>query len=58
MLHPLNIRKGTRIGQRHVDLARKLHAAGMLSDGELEAVLDRGRLTVGEVPDHAPAEGC
>lgn len=56
MPHSLNIRKGAKIGQRQVDLARKLHAAGMLSAGELEAVIERGRATVGKVPD-APADG-
>jgi hypothetical protein len=56
MPHSLNVRKGSKVGQRQLDLARKLHAAGMLSRGDLEAVLERGRATVGEVPD-APAGG-
>lgn len=52
----LNVSKGAKIGARQTDLARKLHAAGLLSGADLEVVLERGRMTVGEVPD-APAAG-
>jgi len=56
MPHSLNIRKGAKVGARQTSLARKLNAAGLLSGADLEAVLERGRMTIGEVPD-APADG-
>jgi hypothetical protein len=41
MPHSLNIRKGAKIGQRQIDLARKLHAAGLLSAMDSERVVAR-----------------
>jgi hypothetical protein len=41
MPHSLNLRKGAKIGQRQIDLARKLHAAGLLSAMDLERVVAR-----------------
>jgi hypothetical protein len=41
MPHSLNIRKGAKVGQRQVDLANKLHAAGLLSELELQRVIAR-----------------
>jgi hypothetical protein len=41
MPHSLNIRKGAKIGLRQIDLARKLHAAGLLSAMDLERVVAR-----------------
>jgi hypothetical protein len=32
MPNSLNLRKGSKIGQRQIDLANKLHAAGILSE--------------------------
>ena len=37
----LNFRKGAKIGQRQIDLANKLHAAGLLSDMERQRVISR-----------------
>jgi hypothetical protein len=41
MPHSLNIRKGAKIGQRQVDLANKLQAAGLLGPEERTAILAR-----------------
>jgi hypothetical protein len=41
MPHSLNLRKGAKIGQRQIDLARKLHAAGLLSAMDSERVVAR-----------------
>lgn len=41
MPHSLNLRKGAKIGQRQIDLANKLHAAGLLSAMDLERVVAR-----------------
>jgi hypothetical protein len=41
MPHSLNIRKGAKIGQRQIDLANKLHAAGLLSDMDRRRVIAR-----------------
>jgi hypothetical protein len=47
MPHSLNIRKGAKIGQRQLDLANKLRAAGLLSEGDYLAVA--GRVTRGYI---------
>lgn len=39
MPHSLNIRKGAKIGQRQVDLANKLQAAGLLTPEEYAAIV-------------------
>jgi hypothetical protein len=49
MPHSLNIRKGAKIGQRQVDLANKLRAAGLLSEGDYLAVA--GRVTQGYIEE-------
>ena len=41
MPHSLNIRKGAKIGQRQLDLAKKLRDAGLLSETEYSAVVAR-----------------
>jgi hypothetical protein len=41
MPHSLNLRKGAKIGQRQIDLANKLHKAGLLSAMDLERVVAR-----------------
>jgi hypothetical protein len=41
MPHSLNIRKGAKIGLRQIDLANKLHAAGLLSDMDRQRVISR-----------------
>ena len=41
MPHSLNIRKGAKIGQRQIDLANKLRAAGLLSDMDRQRVISR-----------------
>jgi hypothetical protein len=41
MPHSLNIRKGAKIGQRQIDLANKLLAAGLLSEMDHARVLAR-----------------
>jgi hypothetical protein len=47
MPHSLNIHKrakihkGAKIGQRQIDLANKLHAAGLLSDLDRQRVISR-----------------
>ena len=38
MPHSLNLRKGVKVGQRQIDLANKLHQAGLLSDTGYSAV--------------------
>jgi len=45
----LNIRKGAKIGQRQIDLANKLHAAGLLSEMDRQRVI--ARQTAGFVED-------
>ncbi|MDA9831464.1 hypothetical protein N9C66_08985 [Akkermansiaceae bacterium] len=39
----LNQKKGAKIGQRQIDLARRWNADGLLSDEGLEAVLEEGK---------------
>jgi hypothetical protein len=39
----LNQRKSAKVGQRQVDLAKRWHKAGLLSDEGLSAVLEEGR---------------
>jgi hypothetical protein len=46
----LNLRKGAKIGQRQIDLANKLHAAGLLSD------MDRQRVVSRETPGFVETE--
>ncbi len=41
MPHSLNIRKGAKIGQRQVDLANKLLAAGVLTSEEHATIIER-----------------
>ena len=41
MPNSLNLRKGAKIGQRQIDLANKLHAAGLLSDMDRQRVISR-----------------
>jgi hypothetical protein len=41
MPHSLNIRKGAKVGQRQIDLANKLRAAGLLSAADHAVVLAR-----------------
>ena len=41
MPHSLNIRKGAKIGQRQIDLANKLQAAGLLTAADHAAILER-----------------
>lgn len=41
MPHSLNIRKGAKVGQRQVDLANKLEAAGLLTPEEHAAIIER-----------------
>lgn len=41
MPHSLNIRKGAKVGQRQIDLANKLHQAGLLSETDCAAVQAR-----------------
>jgi hypothetical protein len=41
MPHSLNIRKAAKVGQRQVDLANKLHQAGLLSEMDRVRVLSR-----------------
>ena len=41
MPHSLDIRKGAKIGQRQIDLANKLQAAGLLSDMDRQRVISR-----------------
>jgi hypothetical protein len=41
MPNSLNLRKGAKVGQRQVDLANKLHAAGLLSEMEHQRVIGR-----------------
>lgn len=41
MPHSLNIRKGAKIGQRQVDLANKLQAAGILTAQDHAAIIER-----------------
>ena len=41
MPHSLNIRKGAKIGQRQIDLANKLQAAGLLTATDHAAILER-----------------
>jgi hypothetical protein len=41
MPHSLNLRKGAKIGLRQIDLANKLHAAGLLSAMDLERLVAR-----------------
>lgn len=52
MPHSLNLRKGAKIGQRQIDLARKLHAAGLLSETERQQIL--ARQTPGFSEDEQP----
>jgi hypothetical protein len=46
MPHSLNIRKGAKVGQRQIYLAKKLHQAGLLSETDFSAVV--ARLTPGD----------
>lgn len=41
MPHSLNIRKGAKIGQRQIDLANKLLAAGLLKPEDHAAIIER-----------------
>ncbi len=41
MPHSLNIRKGAKVGQRQIDLANKLQAAGFLTAADHAAILER-----------------
>jgi hypothetical protein len=41
MPHSLNIRKGAKVGQRQIDLAKKLHRSGLLSETNFSAVVAR-----------------
>jgi len=41
MPNPLNLRKGSKIGQRQIDLANKLLQAGLLSSYEHEVIVSR-----------------
>ena len=41
MPHSLNLRKGSKVGQRQIDLANKLLEAGLLSENENATVLAR-----------------
>jgi hypothetical protein len=41
MPHSLNLRKGAKIGQRQIDLANKLQAAGLLSEMDRARVVAR-----------------
>ena len=41
MPHSLNIRKGAKIGQRQIDLANKLQAAGLLTPEDHAAIIER-----------------
>jgi hypothetical protein len=41
MPHSLNIRKGAKVGQRQIDLANKLQAAGLLAPEDHAAILER-----------------
>jgi hypothetical protein len=41
MPHSLNIRKGAKVGQRQIDLANKLLAAGLLTPEDNAAILAR-----------------
>jgi hypothetical protein len=41
MPHSLNIRKGAKVGQRQIDLANKLEAAGILTAEDHAAILER-----------------
>jgi hypothetical protein len=41
MPHSLNIRKGAKIGQRQIDLANKLQAAGLLRPEDQAAIIER-----------------
>ena len=41
MPQSVNSRKGAKIGQRQIDLANKLHAAGLLSDMDRQRVIAR-----------------
>jgi hypothetical protein len=50
MPHSLNLRKGAKIGQRQIDLANKLHAAGLLSDLDRQRAISRQ--TAGFVEDY------
>jgi hypothetical protein len=47
MPHSLNIRKGAKVGQRQMDLANKLLAAGMLSSEDYASITQRN------TPDYA-----
>lgn len=41
MPHSLNLRKGSKVGQRQIDLANKLLKAGLLSENEHAAIIAR-----------------
>jgi hypothetical protein len=41
MPHSINIRKGVKIGQRQIDLANKLEAAGLLRAADRTAIVER-----------------
>lgn len=41
MPHSLNIRKGAKVGQRQIDLANKLQAAGLLTPEEHAGIIER-----------------
>jgi len=41
MPNSLNMRKGAKVGQRQVDLANKLEAAGLLTPEDHAAVVER-----------------
>jgi hypothetical protein len=41
MPNSLNLRKGSKIGQRQIDLANKLLQAGLLSSQEHEVIVSR-----------------
>lgn len=41
MPNSLNMRKGAKVGQRQVDLANKLEAAGLLAPEDRAAIVER-----------------
>jgi len=63
MPHSLNIRKGAKIGQRQIDLANKLHAAGVLFDmwvrsSAFSSPLLNSIVGVAAPSPHAPSCSC
>ena len=41
MPHSLNLRKGAKVGQRQLDMANKLQAAGLLTVEDLDVIIER-----------------